>query len=157
MYKRQSLERSLQRAQELIATEEGRVTTLLDDFVSDEGAERITEGRSKVASIWGAGTTNSQSAEVRAFYTEVKRLLSEALMDHLRERSQDFGKFLVTEAKGAPRDALAEVAVLLEQAADNIRAAALALVAGQKEAVEGVVAAIEGEHAEVLELSLIHI
>lgn len=147
---KESLERSLQRAQDLIAAEEQRVTSLLDDFVTDEVSERIDETRSKVSDIWGAGTTRNQSAEVRDFYREVKQLLSDALVDHLRERGQTFGSFLMEEAKAAPRDALDEVHVLLEQAADNIRAAAEALVAGQKEAIETLVAGIKAEQQEVL-------
>lgn len=147
---KESLERSLQRAQELIAAEEQRVTSLLDDFVSDEVSERIDETRSKVSDIWGAGTTRNQSSEVQGFYREVKQLLSDALVGHLRERSQSFGSFLMEEAKTAPRDALEEVGVLLEQAADNIRAAAEALVAGQKEAIETLVADIKAEQQNVL-------
>lgn len=147
---KESLERSLQRAQELISVEELRVTTMLDDFVTDEVSERITERRAKVAAIWGAGTTNMQSSEVREFYREVKALLSEALHAHLKARAEEFGQFLVVEAEGAPRDALNEVQILLEQAADNIRAAAAAMVAGQKEAVQSLVDAIGVDCAESL-------
>lgn len=150
---KESLERSLQRAQDLIASEEQRVTSLLDDFVTDEVSERIDEVRGKVSGIWGAGTTRTQSSEVQSFYREVKQLLSDALVVHLRKRGKSFGDFLVKEAKSAPRDALAEVQVLLEQAADNIRAAATALVAGQKEAIETLVAAIKAENWNVLSKS----
>lgn len=145
-----SLERSLQRAQELISLEELRVTTMLEDFVTEEVSDRITERRTKVSAIWGAGTTNGQAAEVRDFYREVKALLSEALDAHLKARAEEFGKFLVLEAEGAPRDALNEVQVLLEQAADNILAAAAAVVAGQKESVQSVVDAIASDYAESL-------
>lgn len=147
---RDSLERSLQRAQDLIATEEQRVTSLLDDFVTDEVSERIDEVRRNVSDIWGAGTTRSQSVEVQSFYGEVKQLLTDALTIHLRERAQSFGDFLIEEAKAAPRDALEEVQILLEQAADNIRAAAAALVAGQRETTETLVATIKAENQEVL-------
>lgn len=148
-----SLEHSLLRANDLIAVEEQRVTTLLDDFVSDEVSERITERRTKVASIWGAGTTNSQSVEVQCFYREVKMLLSEALNNHLKSRGMNFGEFLVMEANSAPRDALNEIKLLLEQAADNIRAAAETLIVGQKEAAQSLVAEIEAEIAEPLRLA----
>ncbi len=147
-----SLERSLQRAQELTAAEELKVTTLLDDFVSDEVSERITKRRSAVAAIWGTGTTWGQTTEVRSFYREVKELLKDALQQHLKDCGQRFGDFLVEEAKTAPRDALNEVNVLLEQTADNIRAAATEHLAEQKESVESVVGAIEGELAQVLSL-----
>jgi hypothetical protein len=147
---KESLERSLQSAQELISAEELRVTAMLDDFVSDEVSERITSRRSKVAAIWGTGTTNSQSSEIRDFYREVKALLAETLNSHLKARAEEFGQFLVIEAEAAPRDALNEVRILLEQAADNIRAAAAAAVAGEKEAVQGLVEAIGAECAEPL-------
>lgn len=147
---KESLERSLRSAQELITAEELRVTTMLDNFVTDEVSDRITERRAKVSAIWGTGTTNSQSTEVRDFYREVKTLLSEALNAHLKSRSEEFGEFLVVEATGAPRDALNEVQVLLEQASDNILAAAAAVVAGQKEAVQSAVDAIAADCAESL-------
>lgn len=147
---KESLERSLQRAQDLIAAEELRVSAMLDDFVTDEVSERIDERRKSVAEILGTGTTRNQSTEVQDFYREVKALLSDALVAHLKERGQQFGEFLVVEAQGAPRDALDEVQVLLEQASDNIRAAAAALVAGQKEAAQAMVSAIEHEYQDVL-------
>ena len=146
----ESLERSLQSAQELITAEELRVSALLEEFVTDEVSDRIDERRKKVAEIWGTGTTKSQELEVRDFYREVKGLLTEALEQHLRKRAADFSGFLVVEAEGAPRDALDEVQILLEQAADNIRAAATALIAGQKETAQALVAAIVSDFKEVL-------
>lgn len=145
-----SLERSLQRAQDLIAAEEQLVVSMLDSFVSDEVSARIEEARRKVSDVCGTGTTRNQSTEVQDFYRQVKTLLSEALVAHLTARGQSFGEFLVLEAQGAPRDALEELRVLLEQAADNIRAAAEALVAGQKEAIESLVETIKQGHQAVL-------
>lgn len=150
---KESLERSMRSAQELISNEELRVTTLLDDFVTDEISDRISERRSNVAGIWGTGTTNRQSLEVRDFYREVKELLAEALTDHLKERGKDFGAFLVHEARAAPRDALSDVQLLLEQAMDNIRATALAVVAGQKERVQSLVSEIKADCTEPLRLA----
>jgi signal recognition particle receptor subunit beta/translation initiation factor 2 alpha subunit (eIF-2alpha) len=147
---KESLERSLQSAQDLIAAEELRVSSMLDDFVTDEVSERIDERRTSVTGIWGAGTTKNQASEVQEFYQEVKVLLSEALETHLKGRGQEFGEFLVVEAQAAPRDALNEVQVLLEQAADNIRAAAAALVVGQREATQKMVLTIENEFKDVL-------
>jgi len=148
---KESLERTVQRAQELIAAEELRVATMLDDFVTDEVSERISERRVGVAAIFGAGTTTNQSSEVREFYREVKALLGDALILHLKQRGLEFGEFLIQEAEGAPRDALNEVQVLFEQAADNIRAAAAAVVAGQKETSSCLVASIEHDYKEVLQ------
>ena len=148
-----SLEHSLRSAQECISTEELRVTRLLDDFVNDEVSERISERRAKVSDIWGAGTTNKQSTEVRDFYKEVEALLSEALSTHLKARSEEFGKFLLDIAEVAPRHALNEVHVLMEQATDNILAAATAVVADQKEAVQSQIAAIETACIEPLRMA----
>ena len=146
----ESLERSLQSAQELISAEELRVNSLLEDFVTDEVSDRIDERRKIVAAIFGTGTTTNQTSEVRDFYSEVKAMLAQALESHLINRSEDFGNFLIKEAQSAPRDALDDVQVLLEQATDNIRAAATAVVAGQKEAVQTLVAAIEEDCQGVL-------
>lgn len=145
-----ALEKSLTRAQELIVVKELEVNKLLSDFVDDEVSDRIDKARDNVSDIWGTGTTVKQSGEVQTFYREVKTLLSEALQTYLKQSTQAFGAFLVTEAQAAPRDALAEVNILLEQADDNIRAAATAMVAGQKQAIEELVANITNEHDEVL-------
>lgn len=150
---KEALERTLQRAQDLIAAEEQRVTSLLDDFVSDEVSDRISDARSSVSDIFGTGTTRNQSAEVQRFYKEVKQLLSAALVEHLSQRCESFGTFLLEESKSAPRDALEEVQLLLEQASDNIRASAEAMIAGQKEAIEKLVAGIKREFEEILECS----
>lgn len=148
-----SLAKSLARAQELIVAKELEVNKLLSDFVDDEVSDRIDEARKKVSNVWGAGTTGKQSGEVQAFYREVKVLLAEALQTYLKDSIQAFGAFLLTEAQAAPRDALAEVNILLEQADDNIRAAATALVVGQKQATEDLVTTIKGEQDEVLALA----
>jgi hypothetical protein len=146
-----SLEKSLARAQQFIVAKELEVHKLLSDFVDDEVSDRIDKTREKVSDIWGAGTTVKQSGEVQAFYREVKALLAEALQAYLKDSIQAFGAFLVAKAQEAPRDALTEVSTLLEQADDNIRAAATAMVAGQKQATEKLVANIKGELVDVLE------
>jgi hypothetical protein len=145
-----SLVRSLQSANELISSEELRITSLLEEFVSDEVSERINERRAKVSTIWGQGTTSGQSSEVREFYREVKALLQKALTDHLEERCKEFGEHLFREAESAPRDALNEIQTMLEQAGDNIRAAATALIADQKETAELQANSIYEELAGVL-------
>lgn len=144
------LTRTEERAQELIVVEERKVHQLLDNFVSDSVANRIAEKRRVVADIWDVGTTARQNTEVKAFYREVKSLLKEALQNHLQESAQRFGAFLLAEAKTAPRDALDEVQILLEQAADNILAATTEYVAGQKEEAIGAIAGIDEELQTVL-------
>lgn len=137
------LDRSLQRAQEVIASEEQKVLKLLDDFVTDEVANRISERRKVVENIWDTGTTVRQNDQVRAFYREVKNLLKDALLTYLKNSNQKFSDFLLSEAKAAPRDAQDEVQVLFEQAADNILAATTEQLAGQKEAAESLIAEIK--------------
>lgn len=146
-----ALIRSTQRAQELVAAEEQKVMQLLEDFVSEGVANRISERRRVVADIWDAGTTARQNVEIKDFYREIKVLLKDALLNHLQESSQRFGDFLLAEAKAAPRDALDEVQVLLEQAADNILAAATLHLDGQKEEATALINDVDGELARTME------
>lgn len=146
-----SMKKILARAQELLVAKEQEVNKLLSDFVDDEASDRIDQARSKVSDIRGIGTTVKQSDEVQQFYRELKELLAEALQAYLKRSTVAFGEFLILEAQAAPRDALAEVHLLLEQSEDNIRAAASAMVAGQRQATEELVASIKGEHVGVLE------
>ncbi|MEI2642176.1 MAG: MIT C-terminal domain-containing protein [Candidatus Nanopelagicales bacterium] len=145
------LNRSMQNAQEMIVVEERKVLQLLDDFVTDSVADRISEKRRVVADIWDTGTTIRQNAEVKAFYREVKALLKDALQSYLKESSRRFGEFLLAEAKAAPRDALDEVQVLLEQAADNILAAAALHLEGQTEEAVDLITTLDSELAPTLE------
>ena len=131
-----SLDKSLKAANDLITDEEQRIVSFLDDFVSEEVEKKISAARESVSDIFGRGTTYQQSMEIRAFYTEVKRLLQEALTAHLAVRSGAFGDFLMVEAEGVPRNALGEVQATLANAEQDIRAAATAKIGGQREAFE---------------------
>jgi hypothetical protein len=148
-----SLNRSLQRAQEAIDIEELKVLQLLEDFVTDEVSERISQSRKVVENIWDVGTTVRQNAEIIAFYREVKTLLKDALRAYLNDSTQRFGDFLLAEAKAAPRDALSEVHLLLEQAADNILAATADHQAEVKESAESAIGAIEAELTQTLQMT----
>lgn len=138
------LDRSMQRAQDVVVAEERKVLQLLDDFVTDGVADRISEKRRVVTGIWDTGTTTRQNAEIKNFYREVKSLLKDALQNYLKESSLRFGEFLLAEAKAALVDALNDVQVLLEQAADNILAAATVHLAGQKEQALEEIATVNG-------------
>lgn len=145
------LNRSIERAHELVAKAEQDVLRLLDDFVTDDVADRISEKRRVVEKIWDVGTTARQNAEVKAFYREVKTLLKDALNGYLQKSSRQFGEFLLAEAKTAPHNALGEAQVLLEQAADNILAATAGHLAGQKEAALTLIDTLGGELTQTLE------
>ncbi len=131
-----SLQKSIQAAGELITDEEQRIITFLDDFVSDEVDEKISEAREAVTEVVGRGTTVGQSLQVRAFYGQVKRLLQEALTSHLINRGNAFGNFLVVEADAVPRNAISEVQAVIANAEQDIRAAAMAQIGGQREEFE---------------------
>jgi predicted GTPase len=131
-----SLEKSLATANDLIVTEEQRIISFLDDFVSDEVSDKISDVRSKVADIFGTGTTYHQSHEVRDFYSVVRRLLQESLTEHIRDRSIAFGEFLALEADGVPRNAIAEVQATLAGAQQDIRAATMLQIGGEREIFE---------------------
>ncbi len=128
-----SLKKSLDSANDLIADEEQRIVSLLDDFVSDEVSEKISDARNNVAHIFGRGTTVNQSDEVRKFYRQLKRLLQIALTTHLDERCNAFGSFLIVEAKSVPDNAIAEVQASIRSAEHDIKAAATLHVGGERE------------------------
>lgn len=146
-----SLDKSLAAAQELIAAEEQRIISFLDDFVTDEVSDKITAARTAVSHIFGTGTTYSQSQEVRAFYAEVKQLLQDALTAHLTERSAAFGNFLAIEANSVPRNALSEVDATLASAEQDIKAAAMARIGGEREAFERETDALSSELRRVVQ------
>lgn len=131
-----SLEKSLKAANDLITDEEQRIVSFLDDFVSEEVENKISAARESVSDIFGRGTTYQQSKEVRAFYAEVKHVLQEALNAHLAARSGAFGDFLTVEAEGVPRNALSVVQASLANAEQDIRAAAMAKIGGQRDTFE---------------------
>lgn len=121
-----SLERSMEAAGELIAAEEQKIVSVLDNFVDDEVSERIGAARERVSSIWGAGTTYGQSEQVRAFYGDVKSLLQDALTGHLVKCTTEFGEFLGVEAGAVPRNTISEVQAVLANAEQDLKAAAAA-------------------------------
>jgi GTPase SAR1 family protein len=144
------LERSMQRAQEMIATEERNVLHLLDAFVEDEMVDRISAKRKIVIDTVGTGTHARQKETITTFYRELNTLLREALQNYLHDSTKRFGEFLLAEAKAAPRDALDDVQVLLEQAADNILAAATLHLAGQKEEASALITGLDNELVQTL-------
>lgn len=147
-----SAERSLTAANDLIAAEEQRIVSFLDSFVSEEVSDKISEARGRVADVWGRGTTVRQASEVREFYAEVKQLLQEALSVHIGQRCESFSTFLGDEADGVPRNALAEVQATLASAEQDIRAAAMARIEGQREAFEREAEALSSSLTQVTAL-----
>ena len=133
---------TLQGLQELIEGEELRIVSLLEDFVDQQVEDRIIEARDKVTAVWGRGTTINQTNEVRAFYSEVRNILREALKTHVLRRFDDFGRHLTAQANLIPGKTLSEVAAQIDRTGVNIRAAAEAMVTGQKGDFERISAAL---------------
>jgi GTPase Era involved in 16S rRNA processing len=139
------LEKTLSALQELIAGEEQKIVVLLENFVDETVEDRISAARRKVAGILGRGTTANQTAEVRGFYKEVKGILSVALKDHVLHRFGEFSAYLQEHAEALPDRALAQVNAEIERASADIRAAAKAAIAGQKEAFEKLAKALTAD------------
>lgn len=144
---------TLQTLQQLVEGEELQIIALLEEFVDEQVENRIAAAREKVGAVWGRGTTAGQTAKVRAFYAEVRSILKEALKSHVRKRFEDFGRHLSAQANAVPEKTLSEVSAQIERTSVNIRAAAEAMVTGQKgdfERLSGVLAsAIATADAEI--------
>ncbi|GMV58070.1 MAG: hypothetical protein AMXMBFR72_11820 [Betaproteobacteria bacterium] len=130
------LGRTLANLNELVQQEEDQIVALLDDFVTEEVEERISEARRKVTGVWGAGTTVAQTQEVKRFYSEVRAILKEALAGHLRTRHAEYGGYLVARANELPALAVSEARAELKRVEDNIKAAAEAAARGSREAFD---------------------
>jgi dynamin family protein len=127
------LKETLESLQQLVEGEETQIVALLDEFVDESVEEKIATAREKVAGVWGRGTTVAQTSEVRTFYAEVRSILKAALKEHIRKRFEHFAQHLTNQASAVPDRTLSEVGVQIERTAVNIRAAAEAAVAGEKE------------------------
>lgn len=146
---REFLARTLEALQGLIETEEATIIKLLDDFVSEEVEERITESRGAVSEVWGTGTTVAQTKQVKAFYSQVRDILRGALEGHLQSRNKQHGDILVGKAEELPAKALSEVVAELERIAADIKAAAESASTGQKAAFDAAAARLTGSLQQV--------
>lgn len=150
------LESTLASLQELIAGEETKIVTLLEDFVDAQVEDEISRARQAVAGIWGRGTVAGQTAEVRAFYKTVSKILSNALRAHVLRRFSEFSVNLHQQATVLPGRARSHAAAEIERVSADIRAAAEAALAGQKETFEkladALVADLTGALAELAQL-----
>ena len=130
------LEETLGSLQEMVQAEETRIVALLDNFIDDEVAGHVDAARERVAGIWGRGTTAGQTAEVRNFYRAVRDILGDALLSHVKRRFEEFRSYLSQQAALLPDRSVSEVQAEIDRASANIRTAAEAAIAGQKEAFE---------------------
>ncbi len=70
--------------------ERNGIISKLDDFVTEEVLQRLSEARDTVTEVVGRGTTIKQSEQVSNFYGEIRRLLNQALRSHLEQRIAEF-------------------------------------------------------------------
>lgn len=128
------LEETLGSLQGLVEGEENKIIALLEEFVDNHVAEKISNARERVAGIWGRGTTHNQTTEVKAFYKEVQSILKEALQHHVKSRFQEYAKHLGALADSLPDRASSQVRAEIERASIDIRTAAETAIVGEKEA-----------------------
>lgn len=144
---------NLQSLQQLVEGEELKIVALLEEFVDEKVKNRIAAAREKVTAVWGRGTTAAQTTEVRTFYAEVRSILKEAVKSHVRKRFEGFGQHLMAQANAVPEKTLSEVGAQIERTSVNIRAAAEAMVTGQKGDFErlssALISAVSSAHAEI--------
>lgn len=145
------VETQLGKIQVLLESEESRIVELLEEFVDEEVEDRISETRRAVGDIWGAGTTASQTQEVRKFYTEVKKILEEALREYLHRRNEAFSTHLHKQARQLPKTALSEANAELARVKKEVTASAEAAIGGRKEAFEKVAAEMRASTKDVFE------
>lgn len=104
------LEGFLKKAEEnlnsISANEQKNIIKLLDQFVTDAVAERLSNSRKAVSAIAGKGTKDRQAATVRDFYDEIKKILTDAVETHVLNRHTEYAAFLLTEAEQLPFRAL---------------------------------------------------
>lgn len=130
------LESTLASLQELISGEESRIITLLENFIDEKVEDEISKARQSVSGIWGRGTVASQNDEVRIYYKRVTKILNDALSAHVLGRFKEFSENLYKHAIALPDRTLSHAGAEIERVSADIRAAAEAAVAGQKELFE---------------------
>jgi signal recognition particle receptor subunit beta len=149
------LSETLNSLQELVVGEETKIVALLEEFVDQDVADKIAAAREKVAGVLGRGTTAGQTTQVREFYRDVRSILKEALRTHVHGRFRQFSAHLTAHADAIPEKALSQVRVRIEQTSTDIRTAAEAALAGEKQAFEEtateLVTAISTARTEVLQ------
>ncbi len=136
------LQEKLEEIDESVAGEEQSIVSILEEFVDEDVAEKISTARNSVAGVWGRGTTVNQTAEVRGFYREVRQILRSAIAKHIETKLEDFSGSLTETASVLPEQSLDSVRDHLDRASTDIKAAAEATLAGQKEEFERIVAHI---------------
>jgi len=107
----------------------------LDDFVTQEVQERLDLARSRVANVFGRGTTVKQVHEVSRFYDEVRKLLADSLRVHMDCRIREFAGAIQKNAESVgPRIREASEGVV-RQRLDAIESSLEIAAEGQKEQV----------------------
>lgn len=144
------LDGTLGSLQELITGEENKIVTLLEDFIDQKVEDEISKARQSVSGIWGKGTVVNQNVEVRGFYKRVVKILSDALRGHVLGRFAEFSQNLHQQAAALPNRALSHAGAEIERVSADIRAAAEAAIAGQKEIFERLAEELTSEIGKVV-------
>ena len=115
--------------------ERNAIISKLDDFVTAEVQQRLNEARDAVTDIAGRGTTIKQDDQISYFYGEIRRLLKQALRDHLKQRIGEFAAAIQKNAESVnPRIREASEG-LIQQRLKAIESTLQIAADGQKEHV----------------------
>ena len=70
----------------------------LDKF-TDDAHTRLVLAREEVADVYGKGTSIMQNNQISQFYSQIQKILSETLRNHLEQRIDSFAKSLLEQAE----------------------------------------------------------
>ena len=130
--------------QKIVEQTRDGIVSKLDDFVTEEVQELLDDARDKVTDVFGRGTTIRQGDEVSRFYSEIRKLLSDALREHLQKRIEGFAKAIQKYAKSVgPRISEASEDVI-QRRLEAIESSLQVAAEGQKEEVAAYLARMVG-------------
>jgi GTPase SAR1 family protein len=99
---------------QLVSAQRDEIVRHLESFVSDEVGEALEQARSRVAYIYGGGTTWRQSVEVQSFYKHLKEALRDSLEAHLRGQIKRFAQILLDRADAIYPEIKQELDLIIE-------------------------------------------
>ncbi|RYG96164.1 MAG: hypothetical protein EON58_12660, partial [Alphaproteobacteria bacterium] len=83
-----------------LAAEKDAIIQLLDSFATSELKQKLSEARSEVKEILGAGTTHRQASTVGDFYDNISSSLGGALESFARKRFTSYSSLLKKSGEG---------------------------------------------------------
>ena len=95
----------------------------LDKFAED-AYSKLAQTKKEVSGVHGSGTSSMQNTEVRIFYMQIQKILSETLRNNLEKRIESFAKSLLEQAENIKpkieRELMAEIDGRVEAIQSNL-------------------------------------